>query len=125
MTTSFGKVKKPSAATIRCAKKYKIKVTIKRGGKRSYKKESVIKRQCKKRERAMKKKLIARRKRIAKCAKAAAKRCANTRKKTAKKTVKRLVSSRRTAFGVGGSYMPLASMMSPYPRSVDASPPWI
>ena len=31
----------------------------------------------------------------------------------------------RSSFGVGGSYMPLSSFMSPYPYSVDASPPWI
>lgn len=32
---------------------------------------------------------------------------------------------RRSSFGVGGSYVPLSSIMSPYPSSVSASPPWI
>lgn len=32
---------------------------------------------------------------------------------------------RSSSFGVGGSYMPLSSFMSPYPYAVDSSPPWI
>jgi hypothetical protein len=32
---------------------------------------------------------------------------------------------RRSAFGSGGSYMPLSRFMSPYPRSVDSGPAWL
>ena len=32
---------------------------------------------------------------------------------------------RMSSFGVGGSYMPLSSIMSPYPSSVSAGPAWI
>lgn len=45
-------------------------------------------------------------------------------KKDQKKTTRRR-RSRKSNFGVGGSYMPLSSFMSPYPYSVDSSPPWI
>ena len=52
---SFGKKasKKPSAATRRMCKKLKVKMTLKRGGKRVYKSEAMLKKQCKK---AMKRK---------------------------------------------------------------------
>lgn len=53
--------------------------------------------------------------------KAAAKR--SMMKKQKKKTTRR--RTKRSSFGVGGSYMPLESFMSPYPYSVDSSPPWI
>ena len=46
-----------------------------------------------------------------------------TKRKGSKKSSRR--RSRRSSFGVGGSYVPLGSMMSPYPYSVNASPPWI
>jgi len=50
----FGKkAKKPSAATRRMCKKLKVKMTLKRGGKRVYKSEAMLKKQCKK---AMKRK---------------------------------------------------------------------
>lgn len=46
--SSFGKkVKKPSAATKRMCKKLKVRLTVKRGGKRVYKSEKVLKKQCK------------------------------------------------------------------------------
>ena len=51
---SFGKkAKKPSAATRRMCKKLKVRMTLKRGGKRVYKSEAMLKKQCKK---AMKRK---------------------------------------------------------------------
>lgn len=51
---SFGKkAKKPSAATRRMCKRLKVKMTLKRGGKRVYKSEAMLKKQCKK---AMKRK---------------------------------------------------------------------
>lgn len=50
--------------------------------------------------------------------------CKAALRKMSKKT-KRKSSSRQSNFGVGGSYMPLSSFMSPYPYSVDSSPPWI
>jgi len=50
----FGKkAKKPSAATRRMCKKLKVRMTLKRGGKRVYKSEAMLKKQCKK---AMKRK---------------------------------------------------------------------
>ena len=51
----FGKKasKKPSAATRRMCKRLKVKMTLKRGGKRVYKSEAMLKKQCKK---AMKRK---------------------------------------------------------------------
>ena len=46
----FGKkAKKPSAATRRMCKRLKVKMTLKRGGKRVYKSEAMLKKQCKKR----------------------------------------------------------------------------
>jgi hypothetical protein len=42
-----------------------------------------------------------------------------------KKTTRRRSSLRRNSYGVGGSYMPLSSFMSPYPYSVSSSPPWV
>jgi hypothetical protein len=52
---SYGKKasKKPSAATRRMCKKLKVRLTVKRGGKRVYKSEAMLKKQCKK---AMKRK---------------------------------------------------------------------
>jgi hypothetical protein len=52
---SYGKKasKKPSAATRRMCKKLKVRLTTKRGGKRVYKSEAMLKKQCKK---AMKRK---------------------------------------------------------------------
>tara|TARA_X000000950_G_scaffold281716_1_gene379043 strand:- start:587 stop:2146 length:1560 start_codon:yes stop_codon:yes gene_type:complete len=44
---SFGKAKKPTAATRRMCKRLKVKMTLKRGGKRVYKSEAVLKKQCK------------------------------------------------------------------------------
>ena len=52
--SSFGKkAKKPSAALKKLCKKHKVRLTVKRGKKRVYKSEKVLKKQCKK---AMKKK---------------------------------------------------------------------
>ena len=57
----FGKKtsKKPSAATRKMCKRLKVKMTIKRGGKRVYKSEKMLKKQCKT---AMKKKKTVKRK---------------------------------------------------------------
>jgi hypothetical protein len=109
MTTALKQVKRPAYAIRKQAKKLKIKITVKRGGKRLYKKESLLKRQIKRKMKVMK---VMKSKMV-------------KRKTVKRKVVKRKIVKRRAAFGVGGSYMPLASMMSPYPRSVDASPPWI
>lgn len=46
------------------------------------------------------------------------------KKKKAKKS-KKTRKHRKSAFGTGGSYMPLESFMAPYPYSVSSSPPWI
>ena len=52
--SSFGKkAKKPSAALKKLCKKHKVRLTVKRGKKRVYKSEKILKKQCKK---AMKKK---------------------------------------------------------------------
>ena len=54
---SFGKkAKKPSAATRRMCKKLKVRLTLKRGGKRVYKSEAMLKKQCKKAMKRKKKK---------------------------------------------------------------------
>ncbi len=53
----FGKkAKKPSAATRRMCKKLKVRMTLKRGKKRVYKSESMLKKQCKKAMKRRKKK---------------------------------------------------------------------
>ena len=59
----FGKKvsKKPSAATRRMCKRLKVKMTLKRGGKRVYKSEAMLKKQCK--TAMKKKKTVKRRKR--------------------------------------------------------------
>lgn len=55
--------------------------------------------------------------------KAAAKAALRKMSKKAKKTTRR--RTKKSNFGVGGSYMPLESFMSPYPYAVDSSPPWV
>ena len=62
----FGKKvsKKPSAATRRMCKRLKVKMTLKRGGKRVYKSEAMLKKQCKTAmKKKSKKKTVKRRKR--------------------------------------------------------------
>ena len=66
----FGKKvsKKPSAATRKMCKRLKVKMTLKRGGKRVYKSEKMLKKQCKtamkrKKKKRKKKKTVKRRKR--------------------------------------------------------------
>ncbi len=54
---SFGKkAKKPSAALKRLCKKHKVRLTLKRGKKRVYKSEAMLKKQCKKAMKRKKKK---------------------------------------------------------------------
>ena len=88
------------------ARKYKVKTRVMRGSKHvGYRKLSLIKKDIRsKKKKAEKKKAAA--------------------KKTAPKRRRRR-STKSSSFGVGGSYMPLSNFMSPYPYSVDASPPWI
>ena len=61
----FGKKtsKKPSAATRKMCKRLKVRMTIKRGGKRVYKSEKMLKKQCKTAMKRKKKKTVKRRKR--------------------------------------------------------------
>ena len=62
----FGKKvsKKPSAATRKMCKRLKVKMTLKRGGKRVYKSEKMLKKQCKTAmKKKSKKKTVKRRKR--------------------------------------------------------------
>tara|TARA_Y100000739_G_scaffold225198_1_gene230776 strand:+ start:3959 stop:4771 length:813 start_codon:yes stop_codon:yes gene_type:complete len=55
--SSFGKkAKKPSAALKRMCKKHKVRLTLKRGKKRVYKSEAMLKKQCKKAMKRKKKK---------------------------------------------------------------------
>lgn len=63
--SSFGKKtsKKPSAATRKLCKRLKVRLTIKRGGKRVYKSEKMLKKQCKTAMKRKKKKTVKRRKR--------------------------------------------------------------
>ena len=60
----FGKKvsKKPSAATRRMCKRLKVKMTLKRGGKRVYKSEAMLKKQCKTAMKRKKKKTVKRKK---------------------------------------------------------------
>ena len=53
-----GKVAKPPAKLLRICKKYRVKATKKVGGKRVYKKVSVLKKLCLRKARALKKKLM-------------------------------------------------------------------
>ena len=62
--SSFGKkAKKPSAATRKMCKRLKVRLTLKRGGKRVYKSETMLKKQCKTAMKKKKKKTVKRRKR--------------------------------------------------------------
>tara|TARA_B100000674_G_scaffold490709_1_gene507262 strand:- start:205 stop:1578 length:1374 start_codon:yes stop_codon:yes gene_type:complete len=65
----FGKKvsKKPSAATRRMCKRLKVRMTLKRGGKRVYKSEKMLKKQCKTAMKKKKKKTVKRRKRKSSC----------------------------------------------------------
>ena len=65
----FGKKtsKKPSAATRKMCKRLKVRMTIKRGGKRVYKSEKMLKKQCKTAMKRKKKKTVKRRKRKSRC----------------------------------------------------------
>lgn len=95
------------------AKKHGVRVTMKRGDKRVEKSEKVLKAQIKmamKREMA-KKKASERR----------------VKRKTVHKAPKRKRRVKRTVakFGKGAGFPPLSQVMSPYPYSVSASPPWI
>jgi hypothetical protein len=55
---AHGKVVKPPAKLLRICKKYRVKATKKVGGKRIYKKVSVLKKLCLRKARALKKKLM-------------------------------------------------------------------
>lgn len=98
-------VKRPkalNAALRKLAKKFRVRTRITRGGKLvGYRKISHIKKDISRKMKKAAKKL---------------------KVKKAKKSTRK---GRRSAFGVGGSYMPLSSFMSPYPYSVDSSPPWV
>lgn len=107
-TTKTDKPKRPkglTAALRKQARKYKVKTRLMRNGKHvGYRKLTHIKRDIRKKKKA-----------------------AERRAKSAKKTTtrRRRRVSRRSGFGVGGSYMPLSNFMSSYPYAVDSSPPWI
>lgn len=101
--------KKPKGLTkalIKKAQKYKVKVRTKTG----YRKLSIIKKEIRR-----KIKMRERKKRRRSSA-------TNGRRRSSGRKRRRV---RRSAFGVGGSYQPLSNFMSPYPYSVDSSPPWI
>jgi hypothetical protein len=103
--------KELTSALRKLARKFKVKTRVVRGGKHvGYRKVSHIKRDIKKKEKALKKR------------KAAAKKAGKAGKKT--RRVRRR-SARRAGFGVGGSYMPLSAFMSPYPAAVQGGAPWI
>lgn len=102
-------IKKPKGLTktlVKLARKHRVKVRLMRNGKHiGYRKVSHIKRDI--RRKIKKEKLQKKR----------------DNKKHTKKT--RRSRARKSMFGVGGSYMPLSSFMSPYPYSVNSSPPWV
>ncbi len=101
-----GKIVKPkglTAAVSKKARRFKVKTRLMRAGKHiGYRKLSHIKKDIKRKEKAMK-----------------------ARKAGKKAPVRRRKRAPRSSFGVGGSYMPLSSFSSPYPYAVDSSPPWI
>lgn len=100
-------VKKPKGLTAvikKAAKKYKVRIMMKNG---KYRKLSTIKKEIRRKKRAAMKKQKSKMKRHGSGVK------------------RRRRRRRRSSFGVGGSYMPLSSFMSPYPYSVDSSPPYI
>lgn len=104
---SKSKVVKPkglTAAVRKDARKYKVKTRLMRNGKHvGYRKISDIKKDIRRKKKA-----------------------ALKRKTAATKNTKKVTRRRKSsAFGVGGSYMPLSSFMSPYPYAVDSNPPWI
>lgn len=85
---------KPSKMVMKEAKKYRIKLTLKKGSKRVWKSEKMLLKQIKK------------------------------AKKSVKKSVKK--SRKLSRFGsVGGRYMPLSNILSPYPRSVNSGSPFL
>jgi hypothetical protein len=55
--------KKPSAALKKLCKKHKVRLTVKRGGKRVYKSDAMLKKQCKKAMKKKKKKTVKRKSR--------------------------------------------------------------
>jgi hypothetical protein len=63
-TKKSSKGRKPPSKLLKMCKKYKVKVTIKRGSKRVYKKSSLLKKLCLKKKKAMnkKKKVVSRKK---------------------------------------------------------------
>lgn len=87
---------KPSKKLIRMAKKYGVRVTVKRGSKRVWKSSKMIMKQIRRAKKMM-------------------------RSIRSKKTSRKL-----SRFGtVGGRYMPLSGILSPYPRAVTSGSPFI
>ena len=97
-------LQKPSASLKAKASKFGVRLTTKQGKKTA----SVLKAQVARKASTKSKKATKSTKKVTK-----------STKKT--KKVKRKVT-RRSRFGVGGSYMPLSSIMSPYPSSLSGPP---
>ena len=109
---------KPPMVLVKRAKKLKIRTTTGKLGHRKYKPVSVLKKEVKN---AMKK-----------AKSSVSKSPHRKRRSVSKRRVKfgnddsiRQRFRNRSRFGVNGSFAPLSSIMSPYPYSVNASPPWI
>ena len=106
--TASGKIVRPKALTAalrKQAKKYKVKTRTMRGSKHTgYRKVSLIKKDIRRKKKK-----------------------ADAKKKLAKTTPKRRRRAKKSAFGsgVGGSYMPLSSFMSPSPFATSSTAPWI
>ncbi len=107
-------VPRPPAALRKKAKKLGVRIKTKSG----YKKVTVIKRQCNKRLRVLKKKKLALERKLAARKKVVRRKVRRTKRKVNRSRI------RHTRFG-SSDYLPLSEFMSPYPRSVMASPPWI
>jgi len=113
---SSKKGSKPPAKLLKVCKKLRVKATVKRGGKRVYKKKSVLKKLCLRKLRIIKKKKLLLKKKLL------AKKKASKKGRKGSRRVKRVRSrmgeaefgARRVRFGAGsscgGSYAP--SMMS-------------
>jgi len=104
--------RKPPAKVLRMCKKLKVKVTVKRGSKRVYKKTSVLMKQCKKKLRMMKKKARKVGKKVARRLRKGARKSRKGVRKSRKGVRKSRVGSRfRFGASCGASNMAGSHMM--------------
>ena len=102
--------KKPAAKVVRMCKKFKVKMTMKRGSKRIYKPTRVLLKLCKRKMKMLKKKMLKARKGSKKSKK-------STRKGVRKNRRKSSIGS-RFRFGASGGGSDKSQMMFGAPRSI-------